>query len=270
MSSLEDCATPPPQLPAMLTLLKQKFHINAEKTKQLQKDFDEHARISAAAYAQSSLDIKMFYTTNIANKSNDNNSNASLMIIFGFYCRMDQTYSSSFSMISLANETMSKKEFLIFCKDFNLYKLITREDAKGLWKNVKSMETKRSYGKKVETIDLDFDTFCELLVLCALLAYNKKGLKNMIHALHGPNLSAISPKHAIEYFCHFLRLDDELYVSNFIQTVGRKTQGQLNFVAMNEKSSIVLDEIYEEQKEKLRKAEIIHENKKKIKQIKWI
>ena len=253
----------PRQLPFMLALLKKKNQSNAAKHKELQEDFEKYSRISANSYSQSCLDLTMFYTTNIANIANKSNENASLMIIFGFYCRMDQTYSVSFSKISLANETMSKKEFLIFCRDFNLFKLISREDAKGIWRYMEKKESKFSFSKKCETKDIDFSKFCEILVLCALFAYNKKGLKNMIHALNGPNVTAMSPKNAVEYFSHFLHLDDEVYIINFIQTVGRKTQGQLNFAGMTERSSLVASEVYEEHKEKTRKLGAKSKNKQK-------
>lgn len=86
---------------------------------------------------------------------------------------------------------------------------------------------KRSHSVQV----IDLDQFKDLIIRMAMWAYHKPGLKKLIITLEG-----FMPRNVqiLESFCHYLRLHDIQFISNFLRTKGRQTQGELNYRSKGE------------------------------------
>ncbi len=191
------------------------------------------------------------FTVNLSYKSleyssSGDHSNSSLLAIFGFYSRMEQVYTATFSLTELANETMSYNEANIFCSDFNVYRLVSRDEVKSIFQYMQNAWVSEDLEHKKMAYVLDFNLFCEFLVRVALVAYNKKGFKRLILSVKMTASNLPSSKDIVKYFCHYLKLDDESYVTNHIQTVGRQTQGQINYRSVDEVNTRVREELQQE------------------------
>jgi hypothetical protein len=216
-----------------------------EKSLQLYNDYDSLCLESFNDLQNSNFTVNLSYKSLEYSNSGDH-SNSSLLAIFGFYSRMEQVYTATFSLTELANETMSYNEANIFCSDFNIYRLVSRDDVKSIFQFMQNNWVSLDLEHKKMAYVLDFDLFCEFIIRVALVAYNKKGFKRLILSVKMTASNLPSSKDVVKYFCHYLKLDDEAYVTNHIQTVGRKTQGQINYRSVDEVNTRVRDELLQD------------------------
>lgn len=76
-----------------------------------------HRRIQTANECLESFPLSVHLSYKIIEPGESKSlGNSSLLLIFGFYSRMEQIYTATFSLTSLANETMSLKELDIFSR----------------------------------------------------------------------------------------------------------------------------------------------------------
>lgn len=133
----------------------------------------------------------------------------------------------------------------ISIRNFNLYKILTPIDVREVFHIMQERWRSEQIANQKLAFVLTFDGFVEMLVRLALVAYNKRGLKRIISSIKGRN-SMPTNRDIVQYFCHFLHLDDEAYVDNIILTVGRATQGDINYRSASETSTRIRDQLQED------------------------
>lgn len=135
----------------------------------------------------------------------------------------------TFSEADLQNETMNIFELITFLRDFKVIpKLLTKKDIDDIW-FVMSKEWIQS--GKGTLHHLDFESFKDMIVRIAVYSYSKPGLKKMTIKLNGHPLLNTE---MVVTFCKFLNLDDERMLKRYLEEVGRKTQGDLNYRSSTE------------------------------------
>eukprot|EP01038_Epipyxis_sp_PR26KG_P008242 gene8242-11156_t len=148
--------------------------------------------------------------------------NDNLIIVFNFYAAIiRRSFSRDFDF---ANDTMNIQELEIMCRDFNLTpKLLTHDDIKIIWTLASQDGVAQG---KLPLVLLNFDSFKDMIIRMAVFAYHKPGMKNLVLHVEGfmPSTSGI-----VDAFCNFLHLSDIAWIRNFLGTVGKKTQGDINY-----------------------------------------
>lgn len=165
--------------------------------------------------------------------------NDNLLQIFSFYSRISShNHSGLFENMDVSHETMNFKKLEIFCRDYNVIpKLLIRDDLKIIWE---MMAIDWSNNGRGAFVSMKFNDFKDMIVRMALLAYHKPGLKKLIISMEG-----FMPKNTeiVDCFCNFLHLHDVKYIANHLRTVGRQTQGEINFRSKDDPSTRTIKEI---------------------------
>lgn len=157
-------------------------------------------------------------------------SNSSLLEIFASYSKV---VSPSYKLLNSPMEVKEEEaviyinELLIFGKDFNLFpRLITKDEMKMIY-SVVCLRYRKTYGQPLR--GLDFQSLKDYFVRLALFAYHKPIAKDLILRLN--NGSMPSHLELVEYFCRYLRLDDQNWVTKQVlqSDIQRKKPGRCTF-----------------------------------------
>ena len=90
---------------------------------------------------------------------------------------------------------------------------------------IQGMEAEWYIINKSETFNsLGYDEFLDCLVRLAIFSYSKPGLQRLILNINGFKPTA---EEKVEYFAKYLHLDDQYWVKNQIETIGKETQRNL-------------------------------------------
>jgi hypothetical protein len=183
------------------------------------------------------------YTKPLGKKMHEDTSSSdcssTMVYAFMFYAAMQQAGSGSFQATEIANETMSYYELDKFCRDFDIVpKLLTKYEVKGIWQDFIQIYVQTTGGTPPQA--LTFDQFKDMFVRMALFAYNKVGMKRMILAVTG---FFPSPSELISSLCEHCHFHDFPYVQSRIRSVGRETQGALNFRSSDDNNNRARAEI---------------------------
>lgn len=146
-------------------------------------------------------------------------------VIFAFYAKFNTGGASSFEGLANASETWSMFELELFFRDFRVIpKLCSREEVRGVWEEMSAIRKMKGLGYMSK---LTIDDLCELLARLAVYIYSTLGMQRLVVAVLG---HAPTPEAKIDYFCHYLHLDDLEFVKEHIRSVGRSTQGKANMI----------------------------------------
>ena len=167
----------------------------------------------------------------------DEEKNSSLLLAFMFYAAMQVAGTASFSATQLANETMTLYELDKFCRDFKIIpNMLSKHEIKALW-SVYGVAYQQKYRQPLQA--MTFIDFQDFFVRMALYTYNKCGMRRMIVAVigHFP-----PPEQLVSYFCSYCHFHDYSKVKTIIRTVGKTTQGAINFRSNNEANTRAREE----------------------------
>ena len=215
-------------------LLKFKSDRDSAKRKVYSK-FLLAADVATQDLVYAPMDVKGSYKYRLVGEDEKGKvMNSALMEIFMFYATLDQVYTATFDASELQNETMNLRELHIMCEDLRVTpRLIAFKELKMLWK---AMAADRLNGMMVQEKmepwnKMVYDDFLEYFIRMALYIYNKPGLKRLILSTTG---FMPSPTEMVECLCSYTKLGNIYAVRNHIKTVGRATQGALNYRSAGE------------------------------------
>ena len=193
--------------------------------------------------------------------SSTSTSNNSMVLTFMFYAAMQQAGSASFQATEIANETLSYYELDKFCRDFDIVpKLLTKSEVKAIWQDYIAMQAQLEGGAPLQA--LKFSQFQDMFVRLSLYAYNKAGMKKMILAVTG---FFPTPENIIESMCQHCYFHDFSKCQDHIRSVGRETQGALNFRSKDDTNNRARAEIRIDLRAKFLARQSAKENKEKDK-----
>ena len=211
---------------------------------------------------QSHCAIKMFHklehnNTVITRKE----GNSSLRSIYFFYAKLLVGGASTFDDVDISNITISFYELCSVLRDFQVIPvLISKEDVQFLWK-VSSLESVKSGESSIT--ELDFDQFRHFVGRCAILAYNRPGMRRLILNTHG---TMPSQTELVEMIARHMHLDDYALIKEKINTTGMSRVKSLNSRGRGEVNEELKKELREDlnarrlAREQMKKTEIKDEN----------
>lgn len=225
--------------PLLARLLDFKNDREAEASSMF-KEFLEYSDVSTRESVAANLGIAANYKLAcVPYVSEFVGYNDNLLQIFSFYSRISShNHTGLFENMDASHETMNFKKLEIFCRDYNIIpKLLIRDDLKIIWE---MMAIDWSNNGKGSFVSMKFADFKDMIVRMALLAYHKPGLKKLIISMEG-----FMPKNTeiVDCFCNFLHLHDVKYIVNHLRTIGRQTQGDINFRSKDDPNTRTIKEI---------------------------
>jgi len=233
----DEIRSSPPKRPALLGLLidaqNEQFEAFDEKYKaflklawQAQQDMETSALV-VTANVSTKLDkaeeteVKGGWV--VVKKTNFLNS--SFSNLFDLY----KTYngegnSSTFDALDAVEDSLATENILSLLRDLQVMpKLISREGFSRVWTEMSLEMVAR---KEKPLVRLNLDQFKEFMVRVALFVFNAVGMRKAILACSG---IIPTPGLMVQYFLHYIRLDDEAFITEHIQdTRAERLDEQVN------------------------------------------
>ena len=142
--------------------------------------------------------------------------NSSLRAIFFFYAKLQMSGNFTFEDVDVSNITISFYELISVMRDFHLIPtLLSREEVQFAWKVMSLQSVKDGYQVVTE---LDFNQFKEFLARCAIIAYNRPGMRRLILTSNG---KMPSHEELVNMIASTMKLHDYSYVKDRISTLGK-------------------------------------------------
>jgi hypothetical protein len=224
----------PPLLAAVLDITKETEDIDKEMfTKFLEianatqrQAYESRISINGSLqYSISTKNLEQEMTSKEAECSSGTNS--SLLDIFQYYAALEPPnalQAKTFSDVLETNDTMELVEFHTFLRDFQVVpRLLSKKEVREVWNSICADYVAAGHGTFKK---MDFEVFRDAIIRLAVCAFCKNGLRNMMTKVHGFSLNA---RHAVDYFCKYLHLEDVHWVKRHINIVGKESQGARNY-----------------------------------------
>jgi hypothetical protein len=236
----------------------------ANKTQQIASE----SRISINGSLQYSISSKILEENELTKDEEFSaGTNSSLLDIFQYYAALEPPnalQAKTFSDVLETNDTMELVEFHTFLRDFQVVpRLLSKKDVREVWNSICADYVASGHGTFKK---MDFEVFRDSIVRLAVCAFCKTGLRNLMMKVHGFTLNA---RHALDYFCKYLHLDDAAWVRRHIRIVGKESQGARNYRSLGEVDEQAVAHLAEERevsrlmhRGKL-SAEVKHKKKRK-------
>ena len=117
----------------------------------------------------------------------------------------------TFDAIDHAEESLSTENVLSFLRDLQVMpKLLSRDEFSRVWAEMSQDMVAR---KEKPLVRQSLEHFKEFVVRVALFVFNAVGMRKAILACSG---LVPTPELMVQYFLHYMRLDDEVFITEFI------------------------------------------------------